>query len=380
MREAYIVGAVRTPVGKNKGDLSRIRPDDLAALSLNALVQRAGVDPVQIEDVVLGCVTQHREQGWNLARVAVLAAGWPIDVPGVSVNRMCGSSQQALHFAAQAVASGAHDLIVAAGVESMSRVPISSDGESVSDFVTEHYKMIPQGLSADLIADKWDLSRQEIDEFSLESHRKAVAAMDAGYFDREIAPVQTVDAEGKPVTVTRDQGPRRDTTLEKLAGLKPVFREGGKITAASSSQISDGAAAILVASEQKAQELGLRPRARIVAMSLAGVDPTIMLTGPIPATRKVLQKAGLKMQEMDLVEINEAFASVVLAWQKEMDFDPKKTNVNGGAIALGHPLGASGAKLMTTLLHELERQGLRYGLQTMCIGFGQGIATIIERV
>ena len=380
MQEAYIVGAVRTPVGKNKGDLSRLRPDDLAAQCLNALVERTGIDPVQVEDVVMGCVTQHREQGWNIARVSVLAAGWPIDVPGVSVNRMCGSSQQSLHFAAQAVASGTHELIVAAGVENMSRVPISSDGESVSDFISEHYKLIPQGLSADFIADKWDLSRQEIDEFSLDSHRKAVAAQDAGYFDREIAPVKTVDAEGKPVVVSRDQGPRRETSLEKLASLKAIFRQNGKITAGSASQISDGAAALLVASESKARELGLRPRARVVAMALSGVDPTIMLTGPIPATRKVLAKAGMKMQDIDIVEINEAFASVVLAWQREMDFDPKKTNVNGGAIALGHPLGASGAKLMTTLLHEMERQGLRYGLQTMCIGFGQGIATIIERV
>jgi acetyl-CoA acyltransferase len=380
MAEAFIVGAVRTPVGKNKGELSRIRPDDLAAVALNGLVERTGVDPLEVEDVILGCVTQTSEQGWNIARLAVLAAGWPIDVPGVSVNRMCGSSQQALHMAAQAVMSGAHELVVAAGVESMSRVAMSSDGAGVSDFISERYKMVPQGYSAELIADKWDLTRQQLDELSLESHRKALAAQDAGIFEREIVPVKTVDENGNPLLVTKDGGPRRGTSLEKLASLKPVFKQDGKLTAAASSQISDGASALLVASEAKVRELGLKPRARVVSMALSGVDPTIMLTGPIPATRLALKKAGMTMDQIDLVEINEAFASVVLAWQIELGFDPKKTNVNGGAIALGHPLGASGAKLMTTLVHELERQGLRYGLQTMCIGFGQGIATIIERV
>ncbi len=380
MRDAYIVGAVRTPVGKNRGALSGIRPDDLGAVALNGLLERLGVDPAQVEDVVMGCVTQHQEQGWNIGRLAVLAAGWPVEVPATSVNRMCGSSQQALHFAAMGVMSGSQDLVVAAGVESMSRIPLGSDGEGVSDAISRRYKVIPQGLSAELVADKWDLTREQLDEFSLESHGKAVAALDAGRFDREIVPVSTVDENGNKIVVKTDEGPRRSTSLEKLASLRPAFKDDGKITAASSSQISDGAAAILVASAEKAKELGLTPRARIVSMAAAGVDPTIMLTGPIPATQMALRKAGLTIDQIDLVEINEAFASVVMAWHKEIGFDPKKTNVNGGAIALGHPLGATGTKLMTTLLHELERQDLRMGLQTMCIGFGQGITTIIERI
>ena len=295
MKEAFIVGAVRTPVGKNRGELSRVRPDDLGAVALNGLIEKTGVDPAAIDDVVLGCVTQHQEQGWNIARLCVLAAGWPVEVPATSVNRMCGSSQQALHFAAMGVLSGSQDLVVAAGVESMSRVAMSSDGESVSDAISERYKLIPQGLSAELIADKWNLSRAQIDEFSLESHLRAINAQDAGYFDREIVPVTTVDGDGNAFVARVDQGPRRGTSLEKLSGLRTIFKEGGKVTAGSSSQISDGAAAVLIASGEKVRELGLTPRARIVAMAEAGVDPTIMLTGPIPATQKALRKAQLSM-------------------------------------------------------------------------------------
>ncbi len=386
MAEAYIVEAVRTAVGRRRGSLSNTRADELAAHCLSALTSRAKVDPGEIDDVVMGCVTQVGEQGMNVARIAVLNAGFPVEVPGTSVNRMCGSSQQAVHFAAQAVMSGAMDMVIGAGVESMSRINMGSDmfynGEPAlpSPMMTERFTIIPQGRSAELIAHKWGLSRQALDEFSLNSHQKALEAIDKGYFQREIVPLEVKNENGETIRFDVDEGPRRDTSLEKLASLKPAFQEDGVITAGSSSQISDGASALLIASKEKAKALGLKPRARIVAMAVAGVDPTIMLTGPIPATRKVLAKAGLKLSDIDLIEINEAFASVAMACGMELGFDFSKVNVNGGAIALGHPLGASGGRLLTTLLYEMERRDVRYGLSTMCIGFGQATATIIERV
>ena len=385
MSEAYILGAVRSAVGKKNGGLSGTRPDEVAGLVLKALVDRTGVDPRQIEDVVMGCVTQVGEQGLNVARNAALIAGFPITVAGTTVNRLCGSSQQAVDFAAMAVMSGTHDLMIGAGIESMSRINMGSDmfynGEPAtpSSMMNERFTIVPQGISAEFMAKKWKLSRAALDEYSLGSHQKATAAQEKGYFDKEIAPLELKNADGKMVSITRDEGPRKDTNLAKLGSLKPAFQEDGVITAGSSSQISDGAAALLIGSAAKAKELGIKPRARIIAMSVAGVDPTLMLSGPIPATQKALAKAGLKMSDIDLVEINEAFASVVLAAGAELGFDWNKVNVNGGAIALGHPLGASGARLLTTLLHEMERRDVRYGLATMCIGFGQGITTIIDR-
>lgn len=380
MGEAYIVDAVRTPMGRKQGTLSHMLPQDLAAHVLSALVERTGVAPADVEDVIMACVTPVGEQGWNIGRLAVLAAGWPVEVPGVQVNRMCGSSLQTLNFAAQAVMSGAHDLVVAAGVESMSRVPIGSDGGPLTEKITGRYQIVHQGVSAELIARQWKISRREMDAFSLESHRRAVAAIDAGKFRAEIAPVDVTLPDGNTVHFDTDETPRRDTSLEKMAALAPAFLPDGEITAGNSSQITDGAAAILVASPARARALGLKPRARIVAMALSGVDPTTNLTGPIPATRKVLAKAGLRLEDLDVIEINEAFASVVLAWQRELDPDMSRVNPNGGAIALGHPLGATGARLVTTLLGELERRGGRYGLATMCIGFGMGIATLVERL
>ena len=386
MSEAYIVEAVRTAIGKKNGTLSATRADELGGDVLAALVRRAGVDPAEVEDVIMGCVTQVGEQGLNVGRVSALNAGFPITVTGVSVNRMCGSSQQAVDFAAMAVMSGAHDLIIGAGVESMSRVTMGSDmfyqGAAVipSDRMSERFTMVSQGVSAELIAQKWGISRSALDEFSLASHEKALAAQAKGYFDKEIVPVQVTTPQGDEVTFVTDEGPRADTSMAKLAGLRTVFKEDGVITAGSSSQISDGAAALLLASKEKCEALGVKPKARVVSMAVAGVDPTIMLTGPIPATWKALKKAGLTIADIDLIEINEAFASVAIACGAELGFDFNKVNVNGGAIALGHPLGASGARLLTTLLHELERRDLRYGLSTMCIGFGQGIATIIERL
>ncbi len=380
MPNAVIVEACRTPIGKKDGWLRGIRPDDLFAIPLNALIERTGVDPKGLDDVVVGCVTQTGEQGVNIARNAVLAAGLPIAVPGTTVNRLCGSSQQAVHFAAYGVMAGATDLVVGGGTESMTRVPMGGDVGTFSDKLTERFELVPQGISAELIAEKWGLTRAELDRFSYESHRKALHAQQEGRFAREIVPVEVKDGERVTAVVSKDEGPRADTSVEKMATLKPVFKPDGVITAASSSQISDGAAALLIASEAEAKKRGLKARARFVASVAVGVDPTLMLTGPIPATRKVLEKAGLKLPDIDLFEINEAFASVVLAWQKELGVDPARVNVNGGAVALGHPLGCSGARLLTTLLHELERQNLRYGLSTMCIGMGQGTATIIERL
>ena len=385
MPNAVIVDAIRTPLGKRNGRLKDWHPVDLASETLNALVTRTGIDPGIVDDVVMGCVMQVGEQGVNIARNAVLAAGWPESVPGTTVDRQCGSSQQAAHFAAQGVMAGAYDVVVAAGVEVMSRVPMGAsmvDGKYGFPFgpkVGARYEsvggLVPQGISAEMIADKWGLTREELDAFGLRSQQYAARARDEGRFEREILPV--LDAEGK--FVTADEG-IRESTIEKLASLKPSFKEGGKVTAANSSQITDGSAAILIMSEEKANQLGLRPRARFVEFALAADDPRLMLTAPIPATEKVLKRAGMTLEQMDLVEINEAFASVVLAWAKEYHPDMEKVNVNGGAIAIGHPLGCSGARLMTTLLNELERTGGRFGLQTMCEGGGMANATIIERL
>ena len=381
MNTAVIVGAVRTAVGRKNGKLSGVRPDDLLALALKEVVARTKVDPNEVEDVVVGCVDQVGEQGFNIARNAALIAGFPLDVCGTTLDRMCGSGQQAANFCAMGVMAGQYDTVIAGGVENMTRVPMGSNGQGpgdgpISPKLSERYNIIPQGLSAELIAEKWGLKREELDEFSAQSHEKAGRAIAEGRFKREIVPVTLPDGS----VLDTDEGVRVPVNREKVASLAPSFKTDGVITAANSSQISDGAAALLLMSEAKAKALGLKPRARVVATALAGVDPTIMLTGPIPATQRVLKKAGMTLDQIDLFEINEAFASVVLAWERELHPDMARVNVNGGAIALGHPLGCSGAKLMTTLLHELERTGKRYGLQTMCIGFGQGIATILERV
>ena len=380
VREVVIVEAVRTPVGRRGGALKDTHPVILGAMALRELIKRAGIDPMVVEDVVMGCVSQVGEQGLNIARNAVLQAGFPIEVPATTVDRQCGSGQQALHFAANLIQAGVCDITIAGGVESMTRLPIGSSiasgGNPFPPALLEVYPMVHQGLSAEMIAEKWDISREEMDAFGLRSHRSAAAAQDSGAFDREIAPLSLSDGS----LFGRDEGVRRDTTLQKLADLQPAFKPDGRITAGSSSQISDGAAALLLMSAEKANALGLRPRARIVAQTAVGVDPVMMLTGPIPATHAVLGKAGLTLDQIDLFEVNEAFASVVLAWERELHPDMTKVNVNGGAIALGHPLGASGARLMVTLLHALELRGGRFGLQTMCCGGGLGIATVVERL
>jgi acetyl-CoA acetyltransferase family protein len=385
---AVIVDAIRTPLGKRNGKLQNWHPVDLAAETLKALISRTGIDPAVIDDVIMGCVMQVGEQGVNIGRNAVLAAGWPDTIPGTTIDRQCGSSQQAAHFAAQGVIAGAYDVVVAAGVEVMTRVPMGSsmaDGKFGFPFgpaVAARYEseggLVGQGISAELIADKWGISRDDMDAFGVRSQEYAARATREGRFQAEILPVLGADG----TMMTADEG-LRDTTRESLGKLKPSFRpeeEGGRVTAGNSSQITDGSSAILIMSEEKAKALGLTPRARFVDFSLAGADPRFMLTAPIPATQKVLQRAGMNIDQMDLVEINEAFASVVLAWEKEIHPDMNKVNVNGGAIALGHPLGCSGARLMTTLLNELERTGGRYGLQTMCEGGGMANATIIERL
>ncbi len=384
MPEAVIVEAVRTPIGRRGGKLSPTRPDDLMALTLKELVRRAGISPAEVDDVIVGCVTQTGEQGMNLGRAAVLIAGFPIEVPGTTINRFCGSGQQAINFAAQAVISGVQDVVIGAGVESMTRVPMGSDafgpGEGpVSPKLADQYEIIPQGNAAERIAKKWGFSREQLDEFSYQSHHKAGQAIQEARFKREIFPID-VTQNGTSYVFDTDEGVRIPPSREKMAQLKPSFQEDGVVTAGNSSQISDGAAAVLVMNAERARQLKLRPRARIVAQAIVGSEPTIMLTGPIPATAKVLKKAGLSLKDIDLFEVNEAFASVVLAWQHETGADMEKVNYNGGAIALGHPLGASGARLLTTLLHELERQDAHRGLSTMCIGYGMGIATIIERI
>ncbi|WP_079505710.1 thiolase family protein [Mesobacillus jeotgali] len=383
MREVVIVEGVRTPVGRRKGLLKNIRPDELAAQVLKELVNRAGIDASLIEDVILGCVTQSGEQAGDIARVAALTAGFPIEVPGTTIDRQCGSSQQAVHFAAQAILAGDMDVVIAGGVENMTRVPMGSNYQDAKPFspkLREQYEMIHQGLSAERIAEKYSFTRRELDEFSAESHRRALKAQAEGYFKKEIMPLEVTLESGETTLMTEDSGPREGTTPEVLAGLKTVFKEDGVIHAGNASQISDGAGALLLMSREKAEQLGLKPRFKVHTRVVVGSDPSLMLTGPIPATEKVLKKAGLKLEDIDVFEVNEAFASVPMAWLKETGADSSKLNPNGGAIALGHPLGASGARLMISMMHELERTGGRFGLQTMCEGHGMANATIIERL
>jgi acetyl-CoA acyltransferase len=382
--KAVIVEAVRTPIGKRNGLLKDIHPTELAASVLNEVVRRAGIERGQVEDILMGCVSAVGEQALNIGRNSALLAGFPPEVPAVTIDRQCGSSQQAVHFAASLIESGAAEIVIAAGVESMTRVPMGSTrangpGSPFTEALKERYPMVQMGLSAEMIAEKWGLSRAALDDYSFRSHWLATRATAEGHFRREIVPLD-VTVEGLTQRMESDEGVRPDTSLEKLETLKTPFKENGVITAGNASQISDGAAALLMMSEAKAAELDLKPRARIVAQVAVGDDPVLALTAPIPATRKILAKAGLKLEDMDLIEINEAFASVVLAWANEIQPDLERVNVNGGAIALGHPLGASGARIMTTLLHELERREGRYGLQTMCCFGGLGVATIIERI
>jgi acetyl-CoA acyltransferase len=388
MTDALVIDAVRTPIGRRKGMLSEWHPADLLSEVLAAVVERAGIDPAEVDDVVVGCLDQVGEQSCNIARNAVLGAGFPETVPATTVDRQCGSSQQAAHFAAQGVMAGAYDIVIAAGVESMTRVPMWANAPEPADAYgprfRERYDLAPdvlidQGLSGELVAERWELGREELDEFALSSHRRAAAATDAGRFADEILPLRAA-RDGEQWLATADEGIRPDTSAEALAGLRPVFREDGRLTAGNSSQISDGAAALLVVSESAAARLGLRPRARFHSFALAGVDPIEGLSGPIPSTRKVLERAGLQLDDIDLFEVSEAFASVPLAWARELGADLERVNVNGGAISLGHPLGCSGARLMTTLVHEMGRRGARYGLQTMCEGGGMANATILERV
>ncbi|KGX88746.1 acetyl-CoA acetyltransferase [Pontibacillus halophilus JSM 076056 = DSM 19796] len=381
-REVVIVEAVRTAVGKRKGVFRNTHPVHMASHVLHEVVQRVGLPKREVEDVILGCVSPIEEQGFNIARLSLLDAGFPVEVPGVQLNRMCGSGQQAIHFGAQAIAAGDLDVVIAGGVENMTRVPILSDGNdaTIPESVHDRYNIVHQGVSAEYIAEKHELSREALDEYAYESHRRALEAIKEGRFTKEIVPMKGESKEGEAVTVSEDEGPRKDTSLEALSQLKPVFKEQGVVTAGNASQMSDGASAVLLMSREKADEFGVRPRARILSRVVVGSDPTMMLDGVIPATRKALAKAGLQLSDMDRVEINEAFAPVVLAWQKELGADLSKVNVNGGAIALGHPLGATGAKLMTSLLHELERSNGQYGLLTVCIGHGMSTAAVIERL
>ncbi len=384
MRDAVIVEAVRTPVGKRGGGLSAVQPADLSAHVLRAIAERTGIDPAMVDDVIWGCVGQVGEQTFDIGRSAVLAAGWPQTVPGTAIDRQCGSSQQSVSCAAASVIAGHYDLVVAGGVESMSRVPMGASLATANGlawpygdgFRARYGDVLPnQGMGAEMIAQRWNLSRTELDEFSLASHAKAAAAQDEGAFSTQISPVTTPGG----TKVEADEGVRRGTTMEKMASLAPAFRpEGGVITAGNSSQISDGASAVLVTTSEKAAELGLTPLARIHTAVVTGSDPIIMLTGPIPATAKVLERSGLQIGDIGVFEVNEAFASVPLAWLAETGADPSRLNPNGGAIALGHPLGASGTRLMTTLVHHMHAHGIRYGLQTMCEGGGQANATILE--
>ncbi|GAB3151628.1 thiolase family protein [Micromonospora sonneratiae] len=388
MRDAVIVGTARTPIGRRKGALAPVHPVDLSAHVLRSLAERSGLDPADVDDVIWGCVSQVGEQSWNIGRNVVLAAGWPETVPGTTVDRQCGSSQQALHFAAAAVISGQADLVVAGGVEAMTRVPMGSSatgGLPYGDLVRDRYRdaagfavdeVVPfnQGVGAEMIAQRWQFSRTQLDEFALASHEKAAAAQDAGLFEAEISPVVLADG-GK---VAADEGIRRDTTLERLAELKTPFRADGVVTAGSASQISDGAAALAVTTSEWARQHGLTPLARIHTAVVAGDDPVIMLTGPIPATAKALSRAGLGIDDIGVYEVNEAFAPVPLAWLAETGADPARMNPRGGAIALGHPLGGSGARIMTTMVQHMRDNGIRYGLQTMCEGGGMANATIVE--
>lgn len=405
MNEAFIIDAVRTPVGRKNGTLSGTRADDLAAHTLAKLVDRTGIDASAIEDVVMGCVTQIGEQGWNIARSAVLAAGFPVEVCGTSVNRMCGSSLQTTNFAAQAIMSGQGDVVVSAGVECMSRTLMGSDGGDLSSQITDRYTIVPQGFSAELIAEQWGFTREQLDEYSYQSHQRALAAQRAGHFEREIAPIEVelpphvreklaakAAAEGgdggtavaeapERVVFSADETPR-DSSLEKMAALSPAFKPDGVITAGNSSQICDGAAALLLASGAALERHGLKPRARVVATGLHGVDPTIMLTGNPGAINKALERAGLTLADMAVIEVNEAFACVPLQTIKDLGLEDRLDDVNpcGGGISLGHPLGASGGRILATMLGELERRDARYGVASMCIGFGQAVATIVERV
>jgi acetyl-CoA acyltransferase len=400
IREAVIVEAVRSPIGKGNGSLKDFHPVDLLAEVLKEVVSRAGVDPGEIEDNITGCVSQVGEQSLNVGRNAWLAAGLPETIPATTVDRQCGSSQQSIHFAAQGVMAGAYDLVMASGVENMTRVPMGSSTMGQNPFGQQLWaryegKLVPQGISADLIASKWGITREDSDDFGYRSHVKAAAATKAGYFKREILPLKVTGPEGEQILLDHDEGIRMEPDRERMKLLQPAFQNPAMeemfpgqlnwtVTAGNSSQISDGASGVLIASREKAEQLGLTPRARFLSFSLAGDSPILMLTAPIPATRRVLERAGLALEDIDVVEINEAVASVVLAWQRELgvpdDWFDDHVNPNGGAIAVGHPLGATGAKLMTTMLHELERRGGRYGLQTMCEGGGMANATIIERL
>jgi acetyl-CoA acetyltransferase family protein len=381
MPDALIVDAVRSPIGRRNGTLSSIRGDELAAQVLNALLARNGVDPGEIEDLQLGCVTQIGEQGWNIGRLVPLVAGWPETVAGTTVDRQCGSSLQASFNAAAAIWSGQLDLVVSGGVEMMSRVPMGSNGGDLSDKLFERWQIVPQGLSAEAIAEEWSLSREELDEVSLESHRRAVAAIDGGRFENEIIPVEVQNPHVGTVLAV-DETPRRDTSLEALAALSPAFLPEGVVTAGNSSQICDGAAGVLVSSERKASELGLEPRARFVSFGLAGVDPYRMLHGNPQACERALAKAGIGWDDVAVIEVNEAFASVVLQFVRDCGLEERMDDVNpnGGGISLGHPLGATGARITATLVNELERREARYGVATMCVGFGQAIASVIERL
>jgi len=399
LREAWIVAAVRTPVGRYGGALAQVRPDDLAALAIRAVVERSGIDPGRIEDVILGCANQAGEDNRNVARMAVLLAGLPVEVGGLTVNRLCGSGLQAVNSAAHAIAVGDGDVFIGGGVESMTRAPyVMAKPDAAWDrgarelhdttlgwrFINPalaalHYPY-SMGETAENVAERWAVERERQDAFALDSQRKAVAAIDGGLFDDQIVPVPVPQKKGDPLIVTRDEHPRADTSYEALARLRPAFREGGSVTAGNSSGINDGASAVLVVEADTARDLGLRPLARVVSTAVAGVDPAVMGIGPIPATRKALERAGISVADLDLVELNEAFASQSLVCIDELGLDPAKVNVNGGAIALGHPLGMSGARLITMLTHELRRTGGRFGLATMCIGVGQGIATVVERI
>jgi acetyl-CoA acetyltransferase family protein len=379
--DAFVVDAVRSPIGRRNGVLASLRADELAAQVLNGLVERVGLDPAEVEDVQMGCVSQIGEQGWNIGRMAPLVAGWPESVCGSTIDRQCGSSMQGNMNAAAAIQAGHLDLVVSAGVESMSRVPMGSSGGDLSDVLLERFEIVPQGISAEVIADEWGLSREELDAYSVESHRRAVAARDEGRFANEIVPIE-VSNPHVGVLVDADETPRADTSLEALAALRPAFREDGKVTAGNSSQICDGAAGLLVASERAIERLGLDPRARFVSFGLAGVDPHRMLHGNPEACAKALARAGLDWDDVGVVEVNEAFASVVLQFVRDAGLEERMEDVNpnGGGISLGHPLGATGARMTATLVNELERRGARYGVASMCIGFGQAIAAVVERL
>ncbi len=382
MREVVIVAAVRTAIGRSKGALSQVRADDLAADVLQEVVKRAGIGKEQVDDVILGCVTQTAEQGANIARTSLLMAGFPDSVPGVTIDRQCGSSQQAVHFAAQAILAGDMDIVIAGGVESMSRVQMGSNMQHAhaGKRLQENYDIIHQGLSAEKIASQWSLSKDQLNSYAYQSHQRAISAIEAGHFQAEILPIQVPQEDGTVTTVAVDEGPRAETTVDILNGLKTVFQENGVITAGNASQMSDGASAVVVMALDKARELGIQPLAKIVTRVVVGSDPTLMLTGPIEATRKALERSGLKIEDIDTYEVNEAFAPVPLVWLHEIGGDPEKLNPDGGAIALGHPLGATGTKLLTTMLYRMERENYRYGLLAICEGMGMANATIIEKM